>query len=215
MKLRQQGFGTIELIIGVIVLALLVAGGFSVFNQDDDTEPANNQNNVTQPQTDVDQVPGNDSNPGTPVPTAIDTTGWTQVDNEIYSVRIPDGWSVSLSDRDTIIYTYEVDGTNYTAGTAAEVRQETQQGTDVSPVIEMALWGGTEPNFCEEGLTKPEQDVEAVIGQGVSVDLCARSTGSSYYVTRNAGNGVLVGHSSEIGSDTEVIEAMLSTIEFK
>lgn len=83
---EQSGFGTIELVIIIVVVALLGTVGWEIYKHQKKTTPSSTTPTTT-----------NHSTTTTPSPTPDPTANWKKVSSigGAYSIKIPDGWAVT------------------------------------------------------------------------------------------------------------------------
>lgn len=106
IKNNQTGFGTLEIALVVIVLALLGAGGWVVYKHHQKTPPPSTSTATTKTTN--------------PTPAATDPTeNWKKVDSigDAYSIKVPDGWELTNYPGNTL----NGDGLTFSAGTPAAI----------------------------------------------------------------------------------------------
>jgi len=120
---KRNGFGAVEGLLVVVILAVVGFGGYYVFNnQNDNDSPQNSNNSISQTQdstSDVDQES----------PRA-DTWKLVTSGQNGFELRVPDGWSaLNIQDSDWL-YIPNADGTNHNEGSPAEIENLESFGTD-------------------------------------------------------------------------------------
>lgn len=106
-----MGFGTVEIVLVVVALAVLGAGGWLVYKNQKKTTPPDTSTTAT-------NTPTTKPTTNTPDPTA----NWKKVDSigGAYSIKVPDGWELTNYPGNTL----NGDSISYSAGTPAKITTE-------------------------------------------------------------------------------------------
>ena len=217
MDSSVKSFGIIEGLFVVVVLGLLVLGGMWIMNKNDDT-------NSNSQQTTVIEEPDQPIDTGQPTeqPEGIDTSEWTVFDNDVYSIRIPDGWNVT-----TIVSAFVSDGDQqYQPGVPAKMASSSglaggRYDVNVGHRSGGATCGSGE-NVIESSLTFLGQS--AVRCSGTRPSTTSDYPVEIYKVASPSGTNLEATFATHSEDGTtllltperiEVIEAMLNTIQFK
>ena len=217
MKPSNKGFGVIEGLIVVIALGLLVLGGMWIMSRNDDTNSNSQQTTTTkEPKQPVDTEQPAEQ------PEGIDTSGWTVFDNEAYSIRIPDGWGVAGVGKTLVAGTFP----EYRPGVPGEI---TEPMGLVNGRFEVLIAHKQEAIGCNDDSSLDESDLtfagyKSIKCKGVRNLWDEIIYPFQTYEISNSQDSTIEAQFAESTEDgtllltaenTELIEAMLNTIQFK
>lgn len=219
MNSSVKGFGVIEGLFVVVVLGLLVLGGIWMINKNDDTDSNLQQTTMTEePEQQI------DTEQPTEQPEAINTSDWTIVDTKTYTMRLPDGWEfLHDTSRGTVasLVTTESGLLEYEPGVPAIILdlQEARDG-----YIEAFFSLRDDAATCSTSETVIDANISINGNSGVKCISSDTYKSESYKITNANGGHLQLGFATlapdgiaqaDTPERTELIEAMIGTLEFK
>lgn len=221
---NQDGTSAVEVVLIFVIVALIASVGWFVWNANKKTSKS--LDDASKNQSEISKIVKKPI--AKPIPTPVDETlSWLlyETPGKEYKLRIPDGWKLTRTDKDSIVYANDAKSMTYAKGTLATVSEVTG-GRDFNAIAFLTSYQKdtalTTPDGTKQtGFTTDQGLVVTKYYNLVAKDpeVMGPPKGTKQYVywIPKAGYTVVVRHDIQTGEtdQTVLIEKAIKTLVIK